>query len=206
MRGLLSTACRGWGAPNRYGSVLALAVLLALGIPAGASSTTVREGSLFEDLEWADAVVTATIGSSRVEADPRGIPQTVYELRGVEGIKGGPRYPFEIRIDGGVLDDGFGLEVPGTPKFAAGDRVLLFLRLDNPIAPIIGLQARSFRIAERDGEAIVTTYDGRPVLGLDVGLRIEAAPAKQDRGLTLRQFASLLREMMAFPEYQERSR
>ncbi len=184
----------------------AAALLVLLGGLSPVSATSVREGSIFSDLEWAHAVITTTIGSSRVESDHRGVPQTIYDLLDVEVLKGDPPYPFEIRIDGGVLDSGLGLKVPGTPEFAEGDRVLLFLRMDNPIAPIIGLQARTFRIDERAGRQYVTTYDGRPVVGLDEELRIDAAASPGEDGLTLGQFVDLLREMMERPEYQDRSR
>ena len=180
--------------------------LLALCWVGRASSTTVVEGSLFEDLELAESVLTATITDIWVAQDVRGIPQTTYGLGDVDPIKGDPPLPLEIRIDGGTLDSGLALEVIGVPKFSEGDRVLLFLRSDNPVCPIIGFKVRSFRILERgDGQDIVTTYDGLPVLGLNAESRISAAASETDQGLTLEEFRGLLEEMMARPDYKDSS-
>lgn len=170
------------------------------------SATTVREGSLFDDLQLAEAVITATVETVRVEEDERGIPYTVYTLANVEAIKGEEPTPYEVRIAGGMLPSGVSLEVSGVPKFARGDEVLLFLRADNEICPIIGLQARTFRVEQRQGQSWIVTYDGMPIMGLDTALRIERGPTKAAEGLSLEQFRFLLEEMMAQPEYLDRSR
>ncbi len=193
--------------PIRFrGVVVAAASILAVlaGAPP-ASPTTVSEGSIFVDLELAHSVLIATLAGKRVEVDSRGVPQTVYELGDVDAVKGEYPYPFEIRLDGGEIEPGVGLKVHGVPQFSNGERVLLFLRMDQPVAPIIGLEARAFRIVGDRGRESVTTYDGRPILGLDATLRVKAG-TDEDRGLTLRQFVDILREMMAQPQYQDRSR
>ena len=51
----------------------------------------------------------------------------------------------------------------------------------------------------------MTTYDRMPIVGLDADLRISAAASTDEQGLTLRQFVGLLDEMMARPEYRDRS-
>jgi hypothetical protein len=175
--------------------------------PAPVSSTTVVEGALFDDLQNAQWVLLATIGPTRVETDIRGIPQTVYDLQDVRVVKGDEPPPFEIRIDGGLTDSGHGLRVPGVPEFEQGDRVLLFLRFDNPVCPIIGFQTRAFRVERAKGAPNrLTTYDGRPVVGLDERGRIRTADSAERSGIAVASFVELLAEMMQRSDYEDRSR
>ena len=191
--------------PARIALAATLVALLCTTAPAAA--TSVAEGSIYEDLQWAESVITAVIGEIRVETNHRGIPETVYGLSDVRAVKGDWPHPFEIRIAGGTDVAGLTLQVHGVPEFGRGDRVLLFLRGDNEICPIIGLTARSFRISkDGTGRRVVTTYDGMPILGLDESARIHAAESKTDRGMTLTEFVGLLEGMMARPDYQDRSR
>src|SRR3954452_20612066 len=78
------------------------------------------------------AIVVATAGTSHGRWAPGGWIETVTELRVEEAIKGSVAAGESIRITelGGMVD-GIGYVVAGSPKYADGLRVLLFLETND---------------------------------------------------------------------------
>jgi hypothetical protein len=114
---------------------LAGAALLSW-IAAGASATVMVEHSLEELIGGADAIVHATVTESRVRmALSQGsmAPETLTTLRVHEWIAGPGGDTVELRELGGVYQGG-GLRYDGTPTYAVGEEVVLFLerRADAP--------------------------------------------------------------------------
>jgi hypothetical protein len=74
------------------------------------------------------AVVIATAGESHVRRAPEGWLETVTALRVDEAVKGPLASGISIEVTelGGTLGD-LAYAVPGAPRYAAGERVLLFL-------------------------------------------------------------------------------
>jgi hypothetical protein len=97
------------------------------------------------------AVVVGTVESSFVRhGGPDGAAriETVYEVRVERTLKGviGPRQTVEVVSPGGELD-GFGVYVPGAPRMAEGQRVLLFLTRQKGHWETTDLMLGKFRFA-----------------------------------------------------------
>lgn len=105
-------------------------------IAAGASATVMVEHSLQELIGGADAIVHATVTESRVRmalSEGSMAPETLTTLRVHEWIAGPGGDTVELRELGGVYQGG-GLRYDGTPTYAVGEEVVLFLerRADAP--------------------------------------------------------------------------
>ncbi|MBX3270022.1 MAG: hypothetical protein KF729_07155 [Sandaracinaceae bacterium] len=108
---------------------LAGAALVTL-VTASASATVMIEYALEELVGGADAVVHATVVQSRVRMvlDGEGgmAPETLTTLRVHEWIAGPGGATVELRELGGVYPGG-GLRYDGTPEYAVGEEVVVFL-------------------------------------------------------------------------------
>lgn len=104
------------------------AAVLSL-VTAGASATVMVELTLEELIGGADAIVHATVTESRVRmavSDESMRPETLTTFRVHEWIAGPGGDTVQIRELGGVYQGG-GLRIDGTPTYAVGDEVVLFL-------------------------------------------------------------------------------
>lgn len=120
-----------------------------------------------EMVRRADAIVVATaIRSFSQPFQQTGIETvTLFEVR--EGIKGFVPSPLEIHEPGGELDDRVSI-IPGVPRFADGERVLLFLRRTpngNWAVAEIALGRFSF-LEDRAGQRLLVR-DESDVIGWD---------------------------------------
>ncbi|HEX7152011.1 MAG TPA: M57 family metalloprotease [Thermoanaerobaculia bacterium] len=75
------------------------------------------------------AIVVATAGESHSRWSAAGRIETVTVMHIAETIKGTPRGSIEVVAPGGFVD-GVGLAIAGSPRYAAGERVLLMLDKD----------------------------------------------------------------------------
>jgi hypothetical protein len=115
------------------------AVLAALvaAVPASRASATVMvEVPLEELVQGADAIVHARVVSSRVRVEMRqnGLrPETVTTLEVIEWLAGPGGRTVELRELGGVWQAG-GVHYEGTPEYAVGEEVVVFLerRAESP--------------------------------------------------------------------------
>lgn len=111
-------------------------VSLALLIAASASATVMVEFSLEEIVRSADTIVHATAIRTNVRmalTDGSMSPETVTTFEVREWIAGAGGETVQIRELGGVWQGG-GLRYDGTPTYAAGEEVILFLER-RPEAP-----------------------------------------------------------------------
>ncbi|HVS13074.1 MAG TPA: Calx-beta domain-containing protein [Thermoanaerobaculia bacterium] len=106
------------------GAALVVSLIACAGAPA--------RGILFapiDDLELAlgaELVVDAVVGSELPASEDRWV--TEYELEVLRVLVGAhDASRLVIASPGRLLDDGSGLDVPGAPRFAAGERAILFL-------------------------------------------------------------------------------
>jgi hypothetical protein len=106
---------------------LSTALLLATFAPGFVQATSyvdVVDRALFDQ-----APVIALVGVLSVEPAPaQGVPSTDYIVLVERLLKGKiAGSTVVVRVAGGVGPDGWGLEIVGAPRFAAGDRAILFL-------------------------------------------------------------------------------
>jgi hypothetical protein len=84
---------------------------------------------------------------------------------GVEEIlKGNQQQQTTLRFRGGTVGD-VTLAVADMPKFAPGDRDLLFVESRNAVSPLVGFMHGRFRIQRELSSGIdrIATHDGRPL-------------------------------------------
>lgn len=115
--------------PALLSPVVAGLVTLAAATPAAATSFV-----MVSDRDLADRaplIVTGRVLSGGAAVEPGGAPATAYAVAVEETVRGiAPGAVVEVRSPGGVRSDGLGLAIRGAPRFAAGERVLLFLKPD----------------------------------------------------------------------------
>jgi hypothetical protein len=109
-------------------AILAATALLLLALPA--SALTLADASWPEMLRWADCVVAARVESLRsepsTEPGAHGV-RTRMRLKDVHILAGNPGAELDVLLPGGELN-GRRVSIPGAPRFAAGEAVILFLR------------------------------------------------------------------------------
>jgi hypothetical protein len=164
------------------------AVLLVVLSTCPLAAITVVEGSIGEDFQKAQFVLAVLVTAREQVVSER--PYTRYHFSVEAAYKGSEPLPAHIDVAGGRLPDGSSWELEGAPRFDEGDRLLLFLRFDNPYCPILGLTARALRLEGPSTAdllaASVLTYDFRPVLGFRAdGTLLTASRASRLRPLSL---------------------
>ena len=174
------------------------AVILAGLSTSPLAAITVVEGSVGEDFQNAQFVLAVVVTAREQVVSER--PYTRYYFSVEAVYKGSEPLPAHIDVAGGRLPDGSSWELEGAPRFNEGDRLLLFLRFDNPYCPIIGLTVRALRLKGSSTAdllaASVLTYDSRPVLGFRTdGTLITASQASRTRPLSLGAFLNSAREI-----------
>src|SRR5205085_7828239 len=118
------------------------------------------------------AIVVATAGESHSRWAPGGWIETVTSMHVDEAIKGDVGATIEVVELGGVVGDA-GYMVAGSPRYAAGERVLLFLEKNDRGDFVtknmtvgkfaFGRDARGRRLLVRDsGEVVGWDLDGAP--------------------------------------------
>jgi hypothetical protein len=152
---------------------LALA-LFALAAPPAAATSFVMVAD--RDLaDQAPLIVTGWVVAAAPADEAGGAPATDYAVAVEQAIKGAAgAATLTVRSPGGVRADGLGLAVFGAPRFAAGERVLLFLGPDRGgYRRVLHLMLGAFR--ER-------TVGGRPAWVREVGAAVEVAPPGRAAG------------------------
>lgn len=115
---------------------MAFAALACLALASPASATVMVELPLEELIQRADVIVHARVIDSRVRLEMRENalePQTLTTLEVIEWIAGPGGQTVQLRELGGVWQGG-GVRYEGTPEYAVGDEVVVFLER-RPEAP-----------------------------------------------------------------------
>lgn len=164
---------------KRFFAVAAMLALLAA-LAGGASATVLKKLTLGEIEGYASEVFLGTVQSVRcVEDDgPRNLIFTEVTFASLRSLKGKfLNATVTYRFAGGTVGERT-LRVIGVPKFAPGQRCLLFTNADvDKLCPAIGWwQGRYLlrqdpedpkgvlRVHDSDGRAVYGFEDGRPVL------------------------------------------
>lgn len=155
--------------PRRWILRPLVCALLVVLCAAQASATTVMYASVDELVNKADGVVVATVRGkdSRYGAD--GEIYTYVTLSDLDFINGTYERPeLTLRFQGGEVK-GDVLEIVGSPEFAEGDRVILFIKGNGEsITPIVGWTQGVLRVKPNsEGVEEVFDHDGNRVLGVD---------------------------------------
>ncbi len=150
-----------------FALALATAALLA---PARAA--TYAELLDVDDLsDRADRIVLGEVAAARTERTANGSLVTAYTIVVAETLRGTPAPSLELRLPGGRMD-GLSLTVPGVPRFAQEDRLVLFLNGGR----LVGMGQGVLRVA--GGLAVQTTVEDAPTHAeADAGEPVHSAVA-----------------------------
>jgi hypothetical protein len=160
----------------------AFAALVLAATPAAATSFV-----MVADRDLADQaplIVTGWIVSASPAIEPGGAPATDYAVAVDRALKGSAgESALTVRSPGGVRSDGLGVAVFGAPRFADGERVLLFLdQGQGGVYHVLHLMLGAFRertigglaVWVREiGEAVEVSLPGRDDIG-------ESGPRERD--------------------------
>lgn len=143
-------------------SVAALVALLLFAPSAARASVIVAKG--FADLAAeADLVFVGTVERCESRwADPgkNGI-ETLVTFSNIEPIKGPVENRLTLRFGGGEVD-GIREEIAGVPRFAPGEQVVLFVRQERSLSPVVGFSQGCFRVVEDEQGRAVRGCHGEP--------------------------------------------
>jgi len=164
-----------------------LGALATLAFAASASATVMVELSLEELVRGADTIVHASVIDTgvqmRLSANSME-PQTITTLRVHEWIAGAGADTVEVRELGGVWQGG-GLRFDGTPGFARGEEVVLFLER-RPDAPhdlrTLGMVQGKFIVRHGVGGVTSTVHRDLPGIAFaswSSGRQVISAPGQQ---------------------------
>ena len=122
------------------------------------SALTVKPLSFEELVGESAAVVHGRVSDVRGQwtADRRGIESLVV-VDAIDYLKGSWGEQVTVRVPGGQVGTFVNL-IPGAPRFAEGDRVVLFLKANGPAVPVItGTSQGVYRVAidQRSGAPMV---------------------------------------------------
>ena len=171
----------------RHGVLLVLAFAALLGRPAPARPATVRVPTLSALTSRAERIVVGEVIEVRCERETvRGedVPITLVTVRVARTLKGAAASQMVLEFLGGRLD-AQSLDVFDLPRFAVGDRDVLFLEpASRSVSPLVGLMHGRFRLvaAEEAPRERVAAHDGRLLTYADL--------AEDEAGAATRRSAS----------------
>jgi hypothetical protein len=152
-----------------HGLPFALGLAALLGLSAAATAATSTRTSLSDLVARADRIVESEVVEVRCERDPaRGddVPVTLVTVRVARTLKGAGSTHLVLELLGGRVGDQ-GVEVLGMPRFAVGDRDVLFLApASRSVSPLVGVTRGRFRVvyAQEAPRERVAAFDGRPLV------------------------------------------
>ncbi|MBI5434732.1 MAG: hypothetical protein HZA52_18010 [Planctomycetes bacterium] len=144
----------------------ALFVLLAcVAALSDVRASTVEKLDLAGLFERSEHVVHGRILKSSVKLGAHGRPETTYEVDVTTAFWGTSSGTLTFRTAGGALPDGRELVIPGLPKLAIGEEVLLFLTCESKrgLRMPVGLAQGKFQVV-RDEQGPATLLRGESEL------------------------------------------
>jgi hypothetical protein len=143
----------------------------ALLLAANASGTTVLHKDVDQLVQEAEGIVVGTVRGTESRFGPGQDIYTFVTVDQIELLKG--RYhqsSLTLRLEGGQVGNEI-LDIEGSPHFAAGDKVILFVKGNGKhMVPFVGWTQGVLRIEpDETGVEEITDHEGNRVLGLKEG-------------------------------------
>jgi len=164
--------------PVRWVCALVGAIVL---VARCAFATSVVPPTFEELVSQAELVVRAEVRALRCEEtvrDGRAVIHTYVTIDVLRALKGAAPATLELRLLGGTVGDRT-LHIAGVPRFAPGERCLLFIENNGrQFCPLVAIMHGRYRIDRRasDGAEIVRRDNGAPLRApSDVALPMSAA-------------------------------
>jgi hypothetical protein len=184
---------------RRGGALLGVAALALLAWAVPAAATTVIAKSFGDLCAEADLVFVGTVTASEsgwADTAKQAI-QTRVTFGDLTWLRGTPRPSITLRFAGGSVD-GLSEEIAGMPRFAVGDRVVMFARDGDYVSPIVGFHQGLYRVVA----GAVVDAAGNPVTSLGgAALRRRSGDATPGAAMSVDEFvAGVKRELSASDE------
>ncbi len=194
----LSTAMRrspaslGMALLQRLGALGVLSVLVA--VPAAATSVIAK--SFVAMCSEADEIFAATVSDVRSYRRDDGRIWTAVRFEDLRWVAGGDSVDKELHFAGGKLGDRAEV-VGGMPRFEIGQRVVLFVRATAAMSPIVGFHQGCFGIRQANGEDVIVTVGGNPVLAADTAGVRTGRPGDIREAMSLDDFVEVVKSIRA---------
>lgn len=179
-------------------SLGACALLLATRSGGPIDAGTALRLEVPELVERADVVLEGRVAALRVLEEDAGRIETEYVLAVERTYFGDPRPERVVRFPGGVLPDGRGLVLPGLPRLAPGEDVLLFLSAPSAagLRMPVGLAQGKFRI-ETDADGVRTLVRDQGMVTL---ANLATGEVRETGNYARRDYAEVVAEIHAAVE------
>jgi len=143
-----------------------LVVAALLGAAVSASAATVPYRTDAELVAISDRVVRGRVLDSVVERAPSGVIRTRTRVAVLEDFTGGADTIVTVLERGGSLPDGTTVWIPGAPRFAPGDEVVLCLARTADGYRTVSMAFAAFRVGTAvAGDRPLTRFGGTAVVG-----------------------------------------
>ncbi len=171
-----------------------------------AAATTVIEPTFDELVGQAELIFQGTVTNVKSEWAGEGAQRHIVSyvtLQVDEKIKGEPGTLYTLRMMGGTVE-GQTMEVTDAPKFAVGDRNILFVEKNgSQFIPLVGIMHGQYRVQRdaKSGAEFVANDHGAPVRALPTreGARMSDAEgdASDEAAVAPNEFKAAIRAQLA---------
>lgn len=146
------------------GALLALLWMTGAGAPPRAAATVVIAKDFAALCAEADLVFVGTVTAveSRWSDPARRAIETAVTFADLTWLRGAARDTVTLRFAGGTMD-GLHEEVAGVPRFAVGERRVLFARDGTYVSPVVGFNQGVFQVVEGADGPVVLDHDAHAV-------------------------------------------
>lgn len=172
----------------------AFAALLMLVAPGRATVVVHKDfAALCAEADWIFVGTVLAVQSEWRDRARRAI-RTRVTFGELSWLKGGPADRITLRFAGGELD-GLREEIAGVPRFAVGERRVLFAHDGAFISPLVGFNQGDFRVVDGpEGAVVLAPDESPPATTGGAALQRGAAPA-----LPLDTFLDRVRDQLGTP-------
>jgi hypothetical protein len=193
---LASRAARRSAPPRRVHRAALLALLAVLGA-APARATVVVEKDFAALCTEADLIFVGTVTEVTSEwSDPqRRAIRTRVSFGDLTWLRGGPAPTITLTFAGGEMD-GLREEIAGVPRFAVGERRVLFARNGEYVSPLVGFSQGQFQVVDGVNGAVVLDADGKPVSATNRAALQQGASAPAGPPVSLDAFLNRVRNTL----------
>ena len=189
------------GRPGQRGArqlAAAAAVVAVLGLWRAPAAATVVVAKDFAALcAEADLVFVGTV--TAVTSAWRDTAQRSIETRvtfaELTWLRGDPRPTITLQFAGGEID-GLREEIAGVPRFAVGERRIIFAHAGDFLSPVVGFHQGVFGVVDHGDGPVVLDAGGRPVTAVGRAALVRGAPGDDAAALPLAAFLDRVRQQL----------
>lgn len=178
--------------------------LIGLVLVAGRAPATVVVAKDFAALcAESDLIFVGTVTevASRWRDPSQQAIETLVSFADLTWLRGAPQSSVTLHFAGGTVGD-VREEVAGVPRFAVGERRMIFAHEGRFVSPIVGFDQGALRVVDGPDGPLVVGVDGTGASGPpDAALRLGSAPDAVATPVSLDAFLDSVRRELAAPSH-----